>query len=401
MDIALWILGFLVLGGLAANLYLQIRPQPADDHGEYDRLKAEYDRKIEEIGALKAENDELYREKEKVSEKGKQLYDTYKTLESDLKALRQERDRLQGEVQHFQAEEKRREKEFDDRLGKLEAAKGKLEEERQRVIREDEEARRQAEEERDRLWAEHENAVISLLTDLCKQPAISFSSYTNTQLPEGFDGSLKPDFMIEFLGQYVIFDAKVSKAKSLQTYITKQVEDTVAKVKEDDRIYKWIFLVVPTQAVSELKRHHYVSEGYHVFVIAPEAIPAVLASLKHITLYEFAETMDPQERENIVQLIAELDFHIHLRNATDIVLSKMGIDLLQKTQKNHPQLAEEVALKKQPMNAKAAVAAGEIKKIVSQLTAQNIEVQKLVSPRPAVPGSTLSEAEELLDETLR
>lgn len=392
-----WIMSLLLLGGVAALIVLQLRPKQS---GEYDRIKQEYDRKIEEIGMLKAEADELYREKEKIAEKGKQIYDTYKTIEGDLKSVRQERDTLQGTVQRFQAEEQRKEKEFDERLGKLEAAKLQFEAERQRIIREDEEAQQLKEEERDRLWADHEHSVISLLTDLCKQPALAFSSFTNTHLPEGFDGSLKPDFMIEFLGQYIIFDAKVSKAKSLQTYITKQVEDTVAKVKDNDRIYKRIFLVVPTQAVTELKKHHYVQDGYHIFVISPEAIPAILSSLKHITLYEFAETLDPKQRENIVQLIAELDFHINLRNATDIVLSKMGIDLLEKAQRTNPALAEEVAIKKQPMNAKASIATSEIKKIVSQLTAQNVEIQQLVSPRPAILDKDLDTAEELLEETL-
>ena len=250
------------------------------------------------------------------------------------------------------------------------------------------------------MWANHENHVIATLTDLCKQPQFGFTAYTNTNLPEGFDGSLKPDFLVEFLDQYIIFDAKISKAKSLQTYVNDQVKKTVEKVKNNDQIYKHIFLVVPTSAIAELKNHQYTVDGYTLYVISPEALPPILASLKRITTYEFAESMDPMQRENIVQIIADLDFHINLRNAADIILSKMGTDLLERTQKVDASLTEEVALKKQPMNMKASIAAGDIKRIVSNLTIQNIETQQLVSPKVAVRKKDLEAGQQILGEIL-
>ena len=158
--------------------------------------------------------------------------------------------------------------------------------------------------------------------------------------------------------------------------------------------------MVPTQAISELKKHHYIVDGYHVFIVAPEALPAILACLKHITLYEFAEQMDPQQRENIVQIVADLDFHINVRNAADIVFTKMGADLLERTQRMDPGLAEEVAIKKQPLHAKVGVSTAELKKLVSNLTAQNMEIQKLVSPKTAVQKNALKDAGNILEETL-
>ncbi len=367
---------------------------------EFDRLKVELDRKIDDIAELKSKLEKALSEKDEMSGKGKQLYDSFKNMESDLKILRQERDAVQRQVQTYEAEDKRKEKEFTQRLEKLESAKISLEEERQRVIHDDEERRRQELEARDRLWADHENGVIATLTDLCKQPSFSFTSYSNTNLPEGFDGSLKPDFMIDFLGQYVIFDAKVSKAKSLKAYIDDQVKKTVEKVKNNDSIYKWIFLVVPATALSELKTHHYMVDGYQLFVISPEAIPAVLSSFKRISTYEFAEQMDPQQRENIVQLIAELDFHINLRNAADIFLSNLGSELLEKAKRIDPVLQEEVELKKAPMNAKASIAASEIKKMVVSLAHQKEQIDRLVSPKTTISEKKIKEAKELLSDTL-
>jgi len=322
----LYILAGLILAAVGyIGWKISMKEQKSDDSRalieENARMKAELEQKMNEIGAQKTKLSSAMSEKDELSGKCKQMYDSYKNLEADTKALRHERDALLSETQEFKANERRREKEFNERLEKLEAAKMSLEQERQRVIREDE-ARLLAEREaRDRIWADHENGVIATLTDLCKLPQFAFTSYTNTNLPDGFDGSLKPDFMIDFLDQYVIFDAKISKSKSLQTYVNDQVKKTVEKVKNNDRIYKWIFLVVPASALSELKSHHYPVEGYQLFVISPEAIPAVLASLKNITRYEFAEQMDPQQRENIIQTIAELDFHVNLRNAIENVLS--------------------------------------------------------------------------------
>jgi hypothetical protein len=399
MEIAV---GLAVLAGIGVLIFLQFKRKVAEgiSPAEYDRLKVEFDRKLEDISDIKGKLERAQSEKDELSGKGKQLYDNFKNLESDLKVLRGERDQLQRQIQEFEANEKRKDKEFNDRLQKLEAAKISLEEERQRVIREDEDRRRKELEERDRMWNDHENSVVSILTDLCKTPLFNFTAYSNTNLPDGFDGSLKPDFMIDFLGQYVIFDAKVSKSKSLQTYVNDQVKKTVDKVKDNDRIYKSIFLVVPSSALCELKSHHYQSEGYSVFVVSPEALPPILASLKRITMYEFAEQMDPQQRENIIQMVAELDFHINLRNAADIILSKMGTEILQKAQKLDPAIAEEVALKKAPMNMKAAIAASEIKKIVSKLTVQNDEIKKMISPRASVRQKDIDDAEQLLSETL-
>lgn len=394
--------GILALAGIGVLIALQLRRKAAEGISpvEFDRLKGELDRKLTDIADLRAKLEAAQSEKNEMSGKGKQLYDNFKNMESDLKVLRGERDQLQRRIQEFEADEKRKEKEFTDRLQKLEAAKISLEEERRRVIREDEERLRLEMEERDRLWNDHENTVVSILTDLCKTPLFNFTSYSNTNLPEGFDGSLKPDFMIDFLGQYVIFDAKVSKSKSLQTYVTDQVKKTVEKVKGNERIYNWIFLVVPASALAELKNHHHHVDGFQLFIISPEAIPAVLSCLKRITAYEFAEQMDPQQRENIVQTVAELDFHINLRNAADIVLSRMGTEILEKTRKLDPAFADEVALKKAPMNAKAAIATADIKKIASSFTLQNAEIKRMISPAASIRQENIEDAGTLLSETL-
>ena len=408
----LYVLGAAALGLLGYIAWkLQIASGPADATAEIRgkleeakeiiaQLKANLETKNEEVGSLKAMMEGERAEKVEQQGKSKQLFAQHTKLEAQLEQAQRERDVLQKQLTKHEEAAERREREMHDMATKLATATASLAQERERVIREDEEQRRAAEEERDRIWAEHEKNVIARLTELCKRPEYAFSCYTNTELPDGFDGSLKPDFMIEFLDQYVIFDAKKSKSESLQTYISNTIKSTVTKVKKNPRIATTIFLVVPTEAVSELKVHHHVHDGYTLYVISPEALAPVLASLKRITAYEFAEQMDPQKRENMVQLIAELDFHINLRNAADIFLSNLGAEIVDKAQRVDPELAEEVALKKQPMNAKAAIAASEIKRLVVNVALQKEEIGRLASPRAAVSQKNLEQAKALLSDNL-
>ncbi len=354
----------------------------------------------ERIGELQAQLESEKTEKNKLVGQNKQMYAEQVGMKEDVKALTKERDVLSKKVVQCEAQESQREKEFASKLQELTNAKQKFEQEQQRIIREDEEEHANVEAKRDRVWAEHEQNVIAQLTSLCKSPQLAFDHYTNTNLPEEFDGSLKPDFLIGFLDQYIIFDAKKSKSESLQSYVNDSIKKTVQKVKKNPKIALMIYLVVPSEAIAELKNFVYPLDGYTIYVVSPESLPPILASLKRITTYEFADQMDPQQRENIIQVIAELDFQIHLQNAANIILTKRGTDILEKAQRIDPEIAEAVMLAKQPMNAKASIAATELKKIVTSLTAQNIEIQQLVSPKAAVRTKDLKAAEEVLETML-
>ncbi len=322
-------------------------------------------------------------------------------LEAKHDALQKERDSLAKELSKFEESADRKQKEFENQIADLRAAMKGFEDEKIRIRREDEEKLRQQEEERDRIWNDHELNVIAKLTDLCKQPQYAFTSYSNTSLPEGFDGSLKPDFMISFLDQYIIFDAKKSKSESLQTYINNTVKSTVTKVKKNPLIASMIYLVVPTEAIGELKVHHQVHDGYTLFIVSPEALAPILASLKRIAAYEFAEQMDPQQRDNIVNFIADLDVHVSMRNSADLILTKQGADLLDKIAKIDPLLQEEVAQKKQEkLKNLPTIMNNVFKKLVASREEQFAETERLVAPRAPVQRKDLQMAEQVLQKLL-
>lgn len=334
-------------------------------------------------GELKEQLKKERSEKDELAGKGKQLYTSYKDLEADHKAATHERDALHKRVVEYEAKEEGRQKEFEDQVTQLDAAKKSLADERTRVIKEDEERAERELAERDRKWAEHEESIVSLFSTLCKKPQYAFTLFSNTNLPEGFDGSFKPDVLIEFLGQYIIFDAKVSRSENFQNYIATQVKSTAKKAKGRSDIYPSIFLVVPTDAISELKEVVHYEGGFTFYIISPEAVAPVLASLKRITEYELAEQFDPQEREDIVNLITKYDYHINERNTFDVLMARRGGEVLKDAEQLYPEITKEVSQKKEKMrlpNFKPS----EIKRLINNLSAREEVVSDLTAPKATI-----------------
>jgi hypothetical protein len=390
MDIATILAIGIVLAGLAYVGWKVSRLQPMDGDA---RIKDALEKANKSVGELTEKLREAESKRDELAGKNKELFAANTRLEAELKPMRKA-------LADFEAKKDSRDEQFERQAQELTASRKALDAERERMQKTDEERRQRAEADRDRVWTEHENNVVAQLTALCRSPQLSFAHFTNKNLPDDFDGSLKPDFMIEFLDQYIIFDAKKSKQESLQTYMNSTMKSTVQKVKKNPRIASMIYLVVPTEAISELKQFVHYIDGYVIYVVSPESLPPILASLKKITTYEFADQMDPQQRENIIQILADFDFHINLRNAADILLSRMGTQILEKAQEMEPEISQEVALKKQPMNAKASIAAAELKKIVSNLTTQNLEIQQIISPKASIRKNDLKAAEAMMESLL-
>jgi hypothetical protein len=378
-----YLMGGIIIIGIGTLIYMQSASKKSVDPAELKSLKTDLEKKTEEMGNLRSQIEKERSEKNELAGNGKQLFSRFKDLEAEYKSVQHERDDLRKRVSEYEAVAETRERDLDERLQKLHRAEKSLEQERERVTQEDKNRLEKALEERDRMWGEHELDVQALLVDLCKKPETSFTSYHNTNLPEEFDGSLKPDFMIEFLGQYIIFDAKVTRSQDIGLYIKDQVRKTAKKAKGRSDIYSSIFLVVPTDAIGELKELSYYEGGFTFYVVSPEALPSILASFKKITSYDLAEQFDPQERENIVSLIAKLDYHISERNAFDILMARKGSEVLKNAEQLHPELLEEVDQKKSKMglpNFKKT----EIKKLINDVSAREEATENLTSPKAAI-----------------
>jgi len=364
---------------------------------EYWRIKSEVERKEREIGKLEQELENETKQKNELSGKGKQLFVEITSVKAELQNVIKEKENLTQDIARFRAEESKKEMEFKNKITQLDKAQSALENEQQRVKLESEKELREREERRDRIWAEHENNVKSQLMESCKIPEYNFSYFDNKNLPSDFGGKLKPDSMIEFLGQYVIFDAKVSKAGSLQTYIADNVKKTAEKIKDNPKIYPSVFFIVPNEAISSLNRTRYYEQGYDFFIIPPEAIALVLSMFKKINSYELAEQMDPRDRENIVSLIAEFDYHINFRNALDILAAKSGANVLSKAGSLKQDIKEEIVLKKNSMRM-VQFSPAEIKTLMIDERVQDNQINELIAPKAQVSEENVSKVKPLFDK---
>lgn len=359
-------------------------------------LKSEVQQKTQRVGELMSLLEQEKSARSELEGKGKQILAEVLGYKAENKGLREERDELKEKITQFESRENQREKEFERQSTQLENARKKLEEEQERVKREDEERLQQEREEYDRIWNDHENTVIAKLKEVCQLQHIGFSFYENTKLPADFDGSLKPDFLVEFLGQYLIFDAK--KSKNLSTYLNEQVKKTAQKMKSSagfSDIYATVFFVVPVVEYEELKRTFYYEDGISFYVISPGAIEPILAAYKRITEFKNIEKFDPRDREKIVSLLAHYDRHISFQNAVNILLAQEGVRVMQGKEDIQEDIQEEVAIKKRNMRAQK-LSDSDLKRLAQSFEEQKKEMNALVSPKAGIKERDLAEVQEAL-----
>lgn len=396
------ILLIILLVGIVIVIYVLLKPRKASlDQNkileENAHLKAELTQRDIKIGELANEIKIEKTMKDELSGKNKEVYAEKISIKAERDNLIKDKERITKELSKFQAEEDRKEKNFEDKIQKLDEAKAALDDEKKRIRKEDEEREQKEKDERDRMWAEHEDKVKNQLSELCKSPQYNFQTYDNKNLPEGFSGKLQPDFMIEFLGQYVIFDAKVSKSDNLQNYVNTSVKSTVEKINNDAKIYSMLFFVVPTEAIEALAKTHFHEKSYEIFVVSPEAMPVILAAFKKISSYELAEQMDPRDRENIVNLIAEFDYHINMRNALDILASQSGVSVLKKAGIIKQDIKDEIKLKKSKMRLQQ-FAPTEIKNLMLDEGIQQGAIDEMISPQASIPSKNVGEVKAIFEE---
>jgi len=364
---------------------------------ENERLQGLVENYIAEQAKIRKELEDIREEKHKLEATGKQVWAEKTKLEEQLRNIRENLRTKETELVKFQESVERRQKEFEEQTKNLENARKSLEEERIRIQREDAEEQQKILDEKNRKWNDHENEVIYLLKDICKKPELDFSFFDNTNLPVKFDGRLKPDFMIEFLGQYIIFDAKKSsKPDNIKTYIAEQVKKSAEKYEKNDLINSQVFFVVPQEAIEKMNKLYFFERGFRFFIITKEAIEPILFSFKRIMEYENIEQLDPQERENIVDLIANYDRHISFQNAANIILAKESIYLMNSKKKLNSKMQNEIKIKKQNIREKKLMPT-EIRRISMNIENQKSEIEELVSTEPLIDKTDIKNAQDSLE----
>ena len=172
---------------------------------------------------------------------------------------------------------------------------------REREAKKEEKKHRIIEEEKIQLkrkWQDHEDYVNQYIKLICQEEAITFI--------EEWHHEKKPDNVIKICNEYIVFDAKSPRNEDISnfpTYIKNQVT-TLSKYANHKDVKKHLFLVVPENTLSALKNLTYNDSNYCVHVISPQSIRITMWSLKQIELYEFADKLSPEDRENLARAFA-------------------------------------------------------------------------------------------------
>ena len=393
------LIGGLIFAALSFIIWLQLKKpkldlSARDWKSDFIRIEAELkstDQKLETESQRAAQL-----EKDLLKNIGNRdaLVQIQAVAKAELEAERKNITKLDAEIAKFAAEKEQKFKEHQVGIDKINQADQALKDERGRVLESEKAKKEKSEQERDRLWNDHEVNVVSWITDLCKQPSFSFTCFSNTTLPpEDFIGKFMPDVAISFLNQYVIFDAKVSKAENLNTYIQDQVKSTASKIeaaKMGSKIYPHVFLVVPTEAIAQLPKLHHIHGVYTFYVVSKESIVPILSLLKRITTYDLAESIDPQQREKFIHSLADLVSHIHYRNAHDVLLVAKGIEVLENVKERDLELTNEVEEKRK--DKKFVLKPTEVKRIANSTEVQRKEIETYQQPIAPVPSKEIIEA---------
>ncbi len=410
MDTITYIFGGLILGALVVVIVLQVRPRGInqDEKGKVEnlesekkilveeraRLMAERDQKLSELAKIHSEFDREKKERSELEGKGKSMFVENTNYKNDIATLRKENAQLQEKISKYEAEKKQNEEKQEELIKKLSHAHEKFESEQKRVIQEDEEDRKKSLEERDRMWNDHENSVLSLLRETCQKPGIAFRFFDNNNLPEGFHGQFKPDFLVEFMGQYLYLDAKVSRSENLETYLKTQFKSTAEKLnKFEGKIYKNVFFIVPTNAIPSIKKRMETIEGFNFFVISPEAIEPVLFAYKRITEYEGIEDFDPEEREKIVEVLANFEHFIKNQNTVNILFAQKAFDILQKKEVLSEDFLKQFELELKNLKP-VKLKESDFKKMSESVEEQKKIVHKLTAPEVKISQKSLEEVEQ-------
>lgn len=353
------------------------------------RIKIELDKKNEILWEKENQIKQEVEEKNIAQWKAKQMFAEFAPLKEKFSNIQEKNDELATKIakleSELESEKNKKTKDFEKKVSELEEARKSLEDEKLRIRREDEEKIKEAEENRDRIWAEHENSAIAKMKEICTKPEFSFNFFENTNLPESFDWKFKPDFLVEFLWQFIVFDAKLSKSKDIQWYINEQVKSTAKKIKaakNSDEIYWTVYFVVPMMDFEKMKKVSFYEDWYNFFAIPAENFEPILASYKKILNYENLETIDPKERENIINVLAAYDQHISHRNAIDILSSLQWLKISKLKENLWSEMINEVEEKRSKIrldNFKPT----DLKKFIQDPNRQIDEIKKIVQPKKA------------------
>jgi hypothetical protein len=153
--------------------------------------------------------------------------------------------------------------------------------------------------------------------------------------------------------------------------------------------------VIPDIGLKELRETYYVEQGVSFAVIPIQAFEPVVRTLKRLEDYDLADKYDPQERENIVNVLATYDQHIRQQNAINILSTLRGIKVMADKETIPEDVLKAVETRRGQLRVEQLSPAS-LKKLMDNPELQAKELLSLMAPKkPTVETKDLAEGQAL------
>ena len=285
----------------------------------------------EKINVLEKEYYDLksdYKAELKISENLKTKIQILENEKEILAPLKIKNIELTNELNKMKQEENTKNTIRDSQIAQYEQFENNARERERKAIELKEFRNKEKEDLIKRTWQDHELNVNNSIKLICQEESITFV--------EEWHHDKKPDNVIQICDEYIVFDAKSpgknQELSNFPNYIKDQV-GRLSKYANHKDVKKHLFLVVPENTIHILKALTYNDSNYCVHIISPQALKITMWSLKQIELYEFADKLSPEDRENLARVYAGSQSYIKRSIQIHNDLNEKGLDLIAQNMK--------------------------------------------------------------------
>ncbi|MCO4795324.1 MAG: hypothetical protein KC493_16515 [Bacteriovoracaceae bacterium] len=229
---------------------------------------------------------------------------------------------LEKKLERLTEQNESRQKGYDEKMATFQSAINARQEEEQRLREEREKLRKEEFDAMKKTWRTHEVNIENFMRDTCIKNQIEYL--------EDFPGNKNPDNVIRVADQMVVFDAKSPANDNLDNF-PKYIKEQAINLKKylvGEDVRREMFLVVPDNCLHVIKSFYIPFPDYMVYVISESSLVPVMLTLKRIEEYEFAETLSPEDRANVVSYVGKATHLLKRRVQVDNFFSKSVFSLI-------------------------------------------------------------------------
>jgi hypothetical protein len=290
-----------------------------------------------DLKILRSEKDSLLTDKTSLESKNENFLKRGTELSNELSALKQKLESRENELNYlreentkFKSAEEERKKQHENSINNLDVTIKRIQFERNQEKEKEYQLELEKFRKQKETWINHEENVKSRVKTICNKHGVEYIE----MVP--FKG--KPDNTLKINDEYIVFDAKSPASEDLTNfplYIRNQAE-SVSKYAKEENVRREIFLVVPTNTLDILEQFEFRLSDYTVYVISVDALEPIILSLRKIEDYEFAESLSPEERENICRVIGKFVHLSKRRIQIDGFFAKQFFELVYRSEADLP-----------------------------------------------------------------